>query len=323
MKQPISKFLSIVLPIALGIYLIVYTYNGFTPEQIDEIRSYFRDAEYSYIVIGALIAVLGNVSRAWRWKYPLEQMGYKSSFLNNFLAINICYLLNLAVPKSGEVSRAVILKKYEDIPFDKGFGSIVAERLLDVLILFGFMLLAFFLQFDVVKAFVLDQIPLNKLLLFGGIGFGIGMIFLWIYMYSKSKYVLLLKEKISGLKEGVFSILKMEKKWLFLAHTMLIWASYLLTFYVTMHVFPQTSGLSFGAAISAFVVGSIAIAFTNSGFGSYPFLISQILVFYAVEKTVGNAFGWIVWTSQMLVVVIFGFASFILLPILNRGSRTS
>jgi len=310
-----------VLPVALGIYLIIYTYNGFTDEQLAEIGSYFRNADYSYILLGAAIAVLGNISRAWRWKFPLEQMGYKTSFANNFLAINICYLMNLAVPKSGEVSRAVILKKYDDVPFDKGFGSIVAERIIDVIILFGFMLLAFFIQFDIVKAFVLDQIPLNKLLLVGGVGFGICMVLLWFYIYSKSKYVLFLKEKISGLKEGVFSLLKMEKKWQFIGHTIFIWASYLLTFYVTMHVFPETAVLSFGAAISAFVVGSIAIAFTNSGFGSYPFLISQILVFYAIEKTVGNAFGWIVWTSQMLVVLLFGLASFLLLPVLNRQKR--
>lgn len=306
------------LPVALGIYLIVYTYQGFTPEQVDEIRSYFRNANYSYIVLGGFIAVLGNMSRAYRWKYPLEQMGYKSSFVNNFLAVNICYLMNLAVPKSGEVSRALILKKYDDIPFDKGFGSIVAERILDILILFGFMVLAFFIQFDIVKAFVLDQIPLNNLLLYGGVAFGLCMVALWFYLYSSSRYILALKEKVSGLKEGVFSIMKMEKKWQYIGHTVFIWGSYLLTFYVTMYVFPQTAVLPFGAAISAFVVGSIAIGFTNSGFGSYPFLISQILVFYAISKTVGNAFGWIVWTSQMLVVLGFGVASFLLLPALNR-----
>lgn len=318
MKQKISKFLSIVLPIALGAYLTYYMYSSFSKEQMAEIISCFENADYSYIVLGGVIAVLGNVSRAWRWKYPLEQMGYKSSFTNNFLAVNICYLLNLFIPKSGEVSRAVILKKYDDIPFDKGFGTIVAERILDVAILFGFMIVAFFLQFDIVKAFVLDQIPLNSLLLYGGIAFAVGMVALWFYLYSTSKYILMLKEKVSGLREGLFSLLKMEKKWEFLAHTVFIWGSYLLTFYVTMFVIPQTSNLSFGAAISAFVVGSIAIGFTNSGFGSYPFLISQILFFYAISKPAGSAFGWIVWTSQMLVVLAFGLASFLLLPVVNR-----
>ncbi len=306
------------LPIALGIYLIYYTYTSFTAEQIDMIWTQFRNADYSYIFVGALLAILGNISRAWRWKYPLEQMGYKTSFRNNFLAINVCYLLNLAIPKSGEVSRALLLKKYDDVPFDKGFGSIVAERILDVIILFMFMVLAFFIQFDIVKAFVLDQIPLNSLLLYGGIAFGLCMVGLWFYLYSSSKFILMLKDKVSGLKEGVFSLMKMEKKWQFIGHTIFIWASYLATFYVTMYVFPQTAVLSFGAAISAFVVGSIAIGFTNSGFGSYPFLISQILFFYSISKPIGTAFGWIVWSSQFVVILIFGFASFLLLPVLNR-----
>lgn len=306
------------LPIALGIYLIVYTYERFTPEQIDEIKGYFRNADYSYIILAGFIAILGNASRAYRWKYPLEQMGYKTSFVNNFLAVNIGYLLNLTVPKSGEISRALVLKKYDDIPFDKGFGSIVAERIVDMIILAAFMVLAICLEFEIVKAFILDKIPLNKILLYGGIAFGICMVLLWIYMYSTSKYIAGLKQKVSGLKEGLFSLWRMEKKWQFLAHTAFIWGSYLLTFYVTLFVFEKTGTLSFGAAIAAFVVGSIAIAFTNSGFGSYPFLISKILLFYAISETVGNAFGWIVWTSQMLIVLVLGLLSFLLLPAFNR-----
>lgn len=318
MKQQLSKWLSVVLPIALGIYLIVYTYERFTPGQIDEIKGYFRNADYSYIILAGFIAVLGNASRAYRWKYPLEQMGYKTSFTNNFMAVNIGYLLNLTVPKSGEISRALVLKKYNGVPFDKGFGSIVAERIVDMAILAGFMLLAFFVEFDIVKAFILDKVPLNKLLIYGGIAFGICMVLLWVYLYSSSKYIVGLKQKVSGLKEGLFSLRRMKKKWPYLAHTVFIWGSYLLTFYVTLFVFRQTSTLSFGAAIAAFVVGSIAIAFTNSGFGSYPFLISKILLFYAVSETVGNAFGWIVWTSQMLIVLLLGLLSFLLLPVLNR-----
>lgn len=318
MRQQIGKWLSIILPIALGIYLIYYTYQRFTPKQIAEIRIYFKNANYSYIFLGAFVAFLGNASRAYRWKYPLEHMGYKTSFANNFMAVSIGYLLNLTVPKSGEISRAVVLKKYNNIPFDKGFGSIVAERIIDMIFLLGFMIVAFFLQFDIVKSFVLDELPINDLLLYGGIAFGFFMLFLWMYIYSKSKYILSLKEKVSGLKEGLLSLYKMKKKWEYLAHTLFIWGSYLLTFYITIFVFPETSTLSFGASITAFVVGSIAIAFTNSGFGSYPFLISKILLFYAVSETVGTAFGWIIWTSQMMVVLLLGLVSFLLLPILNR-----
>ena len=279
-KTQITKWLSIVLPILLGIYLIIYTYNKFTPQQITEIRGYFKNAKYSCILIAAGISILGNASRAYRWKFSLEHMGYQSSFLNNFMAVNIGYLLNLTVPKSGEISRALIVKKYNNIPFDKGFGSIVAERIIDMVVLLLFLFLAVFMQFNIVKPFILDKIPLYKLVQLLGIGLVSFIILLLIYNYSKSKYVLAIKEKIAGLKEGVFSIIHMQKKWEYFFHTAFIWFSYILMFYVTIFVFPETSSLSVGAVVTSFVVGSIAIAFTNSGFGSYPFLISKILLFY-------------------------------------------
>ncbi len=90
-------------------------------------------------------------------------------------------------------------------------------------------------------------------------------------------------------------------------------------FYIGIYVIPETSNISFGAVITSFVVGSIAIAFTNSGFGSYPFLIAKILVFYNISETAGNAFGWIVWTSQMFLLLFLGGLSFLLLPFFNRS----
>ena len=318
LKSQIGKWLSIILPVALGIYLIIYTFGKFTPEQIEEIKGYFKNANYLYIFIAAIIAILGNASRAYRWKFSLDHMGYQSSFWNNFMAINIGYLLNLTVPKSGEISRAVIVKKYDKIPFDKGFGSIVAERIVDMVVLLLFMLLAVVMQFKIAKAFILDKIPVNKLIILLIAGVFVFTVAILVYLYSKSPLILKLKQQVSGLKEGVFSIIHMKKKWEYFFHTIFIWFSYVVTFYVTIFTLEATSHLSIGAVITSFVVGSIAIAFTNSGFGSYPFLVSKILLFYAITETVGNAFGWIVWTSQMLVVLVMGVLSFIFLPILNR-----
>jgi uncharacterized protein (TIRG00374 family) len=317
-KQQLGKWLSVLLPILLGVYLIAHTYQKFTPEQIQEIKGYFNNADYFYIFIAAIIAILGNASRAYRWKFSLEHMGYQSSFKNNFMAVNIGYILNLTVPKSGEISRALIVKKYDKIPFDKGFGSIVAERIIDMIVLLLFMLLAFFMQFKIVKAFILDKIAMQKLLIYGSLAMVIGIILLLVYLYSRLPLLLKFKQKISGLKEGVFSIVYMKKKWSYFFHTVFIWFSYISMFYITIFALPETSLLSLGAVVTSFVVGSIAIAFTNSGFGSYPFLISKILFFYAISETVGNAFGWIVWTSQMVVLLVLGLLSFLLLPVFNR-----
>ena len=119
MRKKIGKWLSVLLPVLLGVFLIVYTYEKFTPEQILEIKGYFKNADYSYIYIGLAIAFLGNASRAYRWKYVLEHMGYTTSFYNNFMAVNISYLLNLTVPKSGEISRAFPLTRVLDLSLQR------------------------------------------------------------------------------------------------------------------------------------------------------------------------------------------------------------
>ena len=319
MKARIGKWLSILLPLFLGIFLVFYSYNQFSEAEIIQIKSHFKNANYYYLNFSIFIAFLGSASRAYRWKYVLDQLGYKTSFANNFMAVSIGYLMNMTVPRSGEISRALVLKKYNNVPFDKSFGSIIAERIIDMIVLLGLIIVAFFVQFDVLKTFVLDKIPLQKLLILLILCIALFIVFILLYLYSKMKFILQFKDKIAGLKEGLLSIIHMKKKWSYLAHTIFIWFSYIYMFYIGIFVISETNSLPLGAVITSFVVGSIAIAFTNSGFGSYPFLIAKILLFYHISETAGSAFGWIIWTSQMLLLVFLGAISFLLLPLLNRS----
>ncbi|MSP85281.1 MAG: flippase-like domain-containing protein [Flavobacteriaceae bacterium] len=307
------------MPLFLGVFLIIYSYNKFSAEEILEIKSHFANANYNYIYFAFFIAFLGSASRAYRWKFVLDQMGYKTTFANNFMAVSIGYLMNLTIPRSGEISRALVLKKYNNVPFDKGFGSIIAERIIDIIILLGLITVAFFVQFDIVKTFILDKLPLQKIILIFVFVFTLFIAFILLYFYSKAKLINQFKLKITGLKEGLLSIIHMKRKWAYLGHTIFIWFSYIFMFYIGIFVITETNSLSFGAVLTSFVVGSIAIAFTNSGFGAFPFLIAKILLFYRISETAGNAFGWIIWTSQMLLLVFLGTISFLLLPILNRS----
>lgn len=318
MKKKIGKWLSIGLPLILGIYLIYYKYNEFTSEQILEIKSYFKNANYFYIFLSLFIALFGFLSRAYRWKFALEHLGYKTRFSNNLMAVCIGYLMNLTIPRSGEFSRALILKKYENIPFDKAFGTIVAERVVDTLIFLLFVLTSLLLQFNVLKGYVLAKIPIEKLAVLALIGFVGFIAFLLIWLYSKWKIITILKEKFSGLIEGMSSILKMQNKWAFLFHSFFIWFTYILMFYVTIFALKETSHIGFGAVIIAFIFGSLAVGFTNSGFGVYPLLVAEIFMLYGVPDTAGTAFGWLAWTSQTVLMVVLGAISFLFLPILNR-----
>lgn len=318
MNEKIKKALSIGLPLLLGVFLVFYTYNKFTPEQIEEMKGYFQNANYSFIAISSVFSIISLASRGYRWRYSLEHMGYFSQFRNNFAAVCIGYLMNYTVPRSGEVSRALVLNKYNAIPFDKAFGTIIAERVIDLFILIGFILTALILQFDQLKSFLTATIPVEKLMYLGFIGlFGFIAIVL-LFIYSTWKPILFIKDKISGLIEGLLSTFKMPNRVPFLIHTAIIWISYLLTFYAAVFALPETSGIGFGVIVTAFVVGSLAVTFTNGGFGAFPLMIAQILVLYSIPETAGTTFGWILWTSQTALVVLLGGVSFLLLPILNR-----
>ena len=234
----------------LGVCLIVYQYNSFTTEQLIEIKGYFKNANYFYIFLSLIVATFGFISRAYRWKFSIEQMGYHSKFQNNLMAVCACYFMNLSVPRSGEISRALILKKYEDVPFDKAFGTIIAERVVDTILFFIFVMVAFIMQFDILKEFILETIPLKKLIIILVIGVVLFICFILIWMYSNWKIINKLKKKLSGLIEGMTSILKMKDKWAFLFHSLFIWFTYILMFYLAIFALKETSSISIGAVIT-------------------------------------------------------------------------
>ena len=218
-------------------------------------KGYFKNADYFYIFLSLFIALFGFISRAYRWKFSIEHMGYHSKFRNNLMAVCIAYFMNLTIPRSGEISRALILKKYEDIPFDKAFGTIVAERVVDLLIFFLFVIVSFLVQFNVLKEYILHLIPFQKLLILASLVF-IGFVaFILIWKYSKWKLIRSIKQKFEGLTEGMLSIVHMKNKWPFLFHSFFIWFTYILMFYVAIFALKETSTISLSAVIIGFIIG--------------------------------------------------------------------
>jgi uncharacterized protein (TIRG00374 family) len=318
LKKKINNILSILLPLLLGVFLIIYTYNSFTADQIEKLKNSILGANYRYVIISGFLAFSGYVLRAYRWKYTLEYVGYKSNFKLNLIAVSIGYFLNLTIPRSGEISRAALLAKYDEVPFDKGFGTIISERIVDFIVLIVFILTAVVLEFDTLKNFLLEYIPLKKLILLVTVGFVSTFIGIYLMIYSKMKWVLWIKNKVSGLTDGALSVFKMPNKWPFILLTLVIWLTYVLMFYSIIFALEETKVISFGAVLVAFVIGSLTIAFTNGGFGFFPVLIAKILFLYNIPIETGNAFGWIVWTSQLIITILLGGIAFLILPSLTK-----
>jgi uncharacterized protein (TIRG00374 family) len=318
LKKKITKVLSIILPLLLGVFLIIYMYRQFTPQDLADLEASFKSANYMYVFISLIVAITGYISRAYRWKYTLQHMGCQSDLFTNFCAVSIGYLVNMGIPRSGEVARALVLKNYKGIPFDKAFGTIISERIIDLILLVLIITGTVIAQFDILREYLLANIPLEKLIFLAVVAgiFFIGAILLFIY--SKWEWMLKLKIRVSGLVEGALSVFKMQNKWPFLLHSVYIWVSYVIMFYVTIFALPETANISFGVVATAFVIGSLAITFSNGGFGVFPVVLAGVLSLYGVSKVSGVAFGWIVWTAQFGLTLFLGGISFLALPLLNR-----
>lgn len=319
MKKKLGKFLSVVVPLVVGCVIIYHQFTTLTPLEIQKIKISFQKANYFYILLSLAFAFVGYWSRAYRWKFTLNHLGYQTSFYNNFLVVSVSYLVNLTVPRSGEISRAALLKKYENVPFDKAFGTIVAERIVDFLIFLLFVIIGFILQFDTLYQFLLSKkISIKLIIIVAVAGLLLSVLFLLIWIYAEWKIIKKLKQKLAGLLEGMTSILKMENKWYYIFHSFFIWFSYLMMFYISLFAMSETATISFDVVLMGFIFGSLAVGFSSGGLGAFPFSIALIFSLYGISNDVGTAFGWLAWTSQTVFTIVMGLLSYLFLPLLNR-----
>ncbi|MFT5959045.1 MAG: hypothetical protein ACI8VJ_000796 [Polaribacter sp.] len=311
----IKKILKIVLPLAFGGFLVWYSLSDISLETLGQ---YFKEANYTWILLGLFFGVLSHLSRAYRWKFMLEPLGFKPKITNSILAVLVGYLVNLALPRAGEISRATVMSNYEKIPFEKGFGTIVAERIADLIMMLLIILLTLFVQFD----FIYELLTKN----FNPIKIGIGVpvliigffIFRFLVNKATSGFLLKIKTFVAGLIEGVTSIFKMKNKWAFIFHTFFIWAMYIAMFWATI---PAIEGLEvpFGGILIGFIAGGFAIAATNGGIGLYPIAVAGALALFDISTETATAFGWIMWTAQTAMIVVFGGLAFLFLPVYNKN----
>ena len=323
MKKAIFKILKIALPLLLGFFLIYYSYTQFTDLERDKIYSYLLDANYAWIVLSVILAFLSHLSRAWRWNYMLETLGAPPNFITNIMAIGAGYAMNLIIPRSGEISRAAIVNRSDQVPMDKAIGTIIAERVLDLIVLLIITTVAILTAGDAIINFFKARLDSafakadpSKILLYSGIF--IVLVILIIFISRRIQLFNRLKSFILGIKEGFMTIWTMKKKWWYFLHTLFIWGMYLLMFYVSIFAIPGIEAIPISAILCAFVAGSFAVAFTNGGFGAYPYFIAQVLLVFGISEPLGTSFGWILWLSQTILVLVYGSLSLLLLSL--KGS---
>ena len=318
MKSKILKFLKIIIPVFLGVLLVWYFYQKFTPEQLSEMKRHFREANYAFLLLSVLLSLASHILRTHRWHLLLKPLGHRPKWYNSFFAVCVAYFMNLFIPKSGEVSRAVTLNQYENTPMEHGLGTIITERLIDLIFLALFFSLAIAMNYALLIDYISSVVPISKLLwtllVFSGVPV---LFFLWV-KGSKHPIALRFRQFITGLIQGMLSIKKVSAPAVFILESLLIWGLYVASFYAATFALVETTGIGWEVIIITFVVGSFTFAFTNSGIGYYPLAVAGVMGLFGIAQPLGNAFGWLIWTANISSIIFFGLIALIGLPLVNK-----
>lgn len=312
------------LLLAVSGLLMWYALQG---QDLSRIGQYMREARYTWLMATMILSVLGYLSRAYRWKMQLEPTGHAVSYWDVYHAMMVGYLANLVLPRMGEVIRCSVLRRTSGVPVQVALGTVVTERVIDVLVLFGLLGTTLLLDFNTFWRFVTDKLLAGRYdalarnktpLLAAGL---IGLVLLLGLAYALVRNLEQLRQNalfnrvvefVKGLLAGAFSVLKLENKGLFLLHTVFTWAVYYLMDYLAFFCFLETYNLGMRAGLAVLTFGAFGMAApVAGGIGPFHVMVQGILLAYGVSKEAGIAYALVVHGSQTLLVVLMGGISFL------------
>lgn len=329
-KKTFLVFVKTVLPILLGLYLFWIFFTGMSDADKQSFREALTSANYFWIFLSLGVSLIALFSRAVRWKYMLEPLGYQTPLSHRYHAMMIGYLINFTIPRAGEVSRAAMLYRSDAIPFSKSFGTIIAERAIDLIMLGIVFLITMAIGYeDLMKIF--DQIAaLNGPEQVKSEGISTKMIvYLIVGIFVLGGALITLFHKgfrtklfgfITDVLNGVLSVFKTKNPLGFIGHSVLIWICYVLMFAIPFFAMPETSEFPASGYLIGFIAGAVGITLTNGGLGVYPLLVGMVVTFYIQDdypenaEGIGKALGMLVWLSQTIFMIVLGLLSLALLP---------
>ncbi|HAW52819.1 MAG TPA: hypothetical protein DCX54_10915 [Flavobacteriales bacterium] len=314
-----------------GIAMLFLAFRG---KDLQELIADIRQAKISWIVFSMILGFAAFVSRAIRWKILLEPMGYKPKVTSSVYSIIIGYLANLAIPRIGELTRCTVMSKTEDIPVDKLFGTVILERVIDLLILVFLTVLVVLLKVETFGNFFMNLIRDNaasypKIALLLGIacvGFVLLLISLYILRarFTLHPWSIKIRSFFLGLKEGLVSVKNIKNMKGFVFHTFLIWFFYYVMTWIVFYAFEETSGLSMVDGLFILVVGGFGMAApVQGGIGAYHLIVSMGMGVLGIDQTIGLSFATVLHTSQTFLVLALGVLSLILVYLQNRNNASN
>ena len=311
-----KKKLKILIPILVGLFFIYLTFKLTSSEERILIWSYIRSAKIEFVLAAMFFGATADIIRGLRWQLLSRSLGYKSNNIISIASVFMCYTSNMVVARSGEFVRASVLSSYNNIPLGKTLGTIAAERIVDILISCIILVSVWLLQYNlIIESFFNDEFLyyVNN-----NIGFIILIVILTLF------FIVLLIKRVDRLKkffntilEGLLSITQLKSRIIsFILFSLMIWVCYILAFSVIKFSVPELSSIDSNLIFPAFVVGVYSISLSNHGLGVYPLAISLFLLNFGVNTEVGLTYGWLAWSCQAIITLIFGALSFFVLPLL-------
>ncbi|MCX2495827.1 lysylphosphatidylglycerol synthase transmembrane domain-containing protein [Pedobacter sp. PF22-3] len=290
-------------------------YLAFWGQDLEKIWLEIKTANYLWVIISVIAVLIAHVLRALRWQMLYQSIHYNVSFWHAYHAVMIGYLANLALPRFGEIGRCSVIHKAEKVPMFASIGTVITERLFDVVMLFVTTLVMLSFQYDIVADFLYQTIylnlakKLNTVNYWWLISFSV-VIFLFIAIaiyFLRQKFNKKFLRIFVNLRQGFGSYSKLKQKGLFLTYTLGIWFFYLLSMYFAFSSIQATAGLHFNAAFTAIVFSGFAMAApVQGGIGVFHWMVARSLVLYGISFNDGLAYSTIIHSSQVLLILVLG-----------------
>lgn len=292
-----------------------------------------ESADYRWVLLSMIFALFSHYLRAYRWKLMLKPIGYDFKASHGFIAVMSGYLGNIALPRLGEITRCAVLKKTDSIPLPASFGSVIVERIIDLMMLLLVILLALVLQFGRIGKFF-SELIFNKAAGASTKFYTWTFVFIFILVVLvvfvwarwerivKTKIYHRIRPVIGEVINGFLSIKKVENKPLFFILTFGIWIFYYLMSYVMIYSFPATSGLSLLAGLVILMAGGLGMsAPVQGGIGTYHVFVSSALLLYGISHEDGVLYATLMHTSQFVFILVLGSICLLISALLVKKKR--
>ncbi|MBL1219725.1 flippase-like domain-containing protein [Chryseobacterium sp. L7] len=325
-KNPLKSILTIVISLAFAGFFLWLALKGL---DFKVIKASLAKANYLWVLFASVFGILAYWFRAVRWNLMLEPMGHGISTSNSLWSISFGYLMNLTIPRSGEVARATALYGVEKVPVDKSFGTIILERVVDLICMLGFLGLTLIFKYEAILSFYENSgvnINPNKILLILLIlAAGTVLFFVFRKRLATVPFLGKIVNFIDGIFQGLTTIFKLKEKGKFVLYTIGIWVSYYFAAYLVCFALPETSNFTVADGFFIVVVGTLGMMIPASGgIGAFNLAMKYgfMALFISMGKSgelggeVGLTYSFISLPLQITIMLIMGLIS---IPMLAKA----